>query len=346
MNDLPLIGVGASAGGIEALFDLVAGIDADLDAAVLVVVHQAADAPSVLAGLLDRRCALSVASAEGGERLERGRVLVAPPDHHLHVVDGRVEVSRGPKENGHRPGIDPLFRSLALAAGPRATGVVLSGMLDDGAAGLLDLVRHGGTAVVQEPGDALYDGMPTAALEQVPGALVRPAREIGPALTEIVARRPLDVARPSAQLAYEVRISRGDEVEMTEHDPPGAPAGLSCPDCAGPLFDLGSEDRPRYRCRTGHAWSVVSLGAEQDETAERALYAALRALEDKMALARRVASSAEGSGATTVAARSRKSAREAMRSAVVLRRLLTGSGGAANGRADPEGSEGDDGSVR
>lgn len=343
MNDLRLIGVGASAGGIEALFELVAGLDADLDAVVLVVVHQAADAPTVLAGLLDARCALPVVGARDGEPLEPGRVLVALPDSHLHVVDGRAHLARGPKENGHRPGIDPLFRSLALAAGPRATGVVLSGMLDDGAAGLLDIVRHGGTAVVQEPADALYDAMPTAALDQVPGALVRRAREIGPALAEIIARRPLDVARPSAQLAYEVRVSRGEEPEMTEHDPPGRPAALSCPDCSGPLFDLGSDDRPRYRCRTGHAWSAVSLGAEQDEAVERALYAALRALEDKMALSRRVATSAEGRGAGRVAERSRRSAQEALRSVTVLRRLLTD----ATSHSDAEDETvGDNGSVR
>ena len=328
MSDRRVVALGASAGGVEALFDVVAGLDVDLEAAVLVVLHQPAAAPSVLAGLLDGRCVLPVAAARHGAPLVPGEVLVAPPDVHLHVVDGRTELTRGPKENGHRPGIDPLFRSLALEYGPAAVGVVLSGMLDDGAAGLLDIVRHGGTAVVQEPKDALYDAMPTAALEQVPGALVRPARDIGPALTQVLARPPLDVARPSAQLVYEVQVSRGEGHEMTERDPPGRPAGLSCPDCSGPLFDMGGEDRPRYRCRTGHAWSAGSLGAEQDDAVERALYAALRALEDKMALARRMAATAEAGGARAVAERSRRSEQDALRSATVLRRLLTGTGGA------------------
>ncbi|MHC1559014.1 chemotaxis protein CheB [Actinomycetospora sp. C-140] len=336
MSDRRIVGIGASAGGVEALFEVVAGLGADLEATVLVVLHQAAAAPSVLAGLLDGRCALPVAAARHGAPLAPGQVLVAPPNTHLHVADGRVDLTRGPKENGHRPGIDPLFRSIALEAGPGAVGVVLSGLLDDGAAGLLDIVRHGGTAVVQDAEDALYEAMPTAALEQVPGALVRRARDVGPTLDEILARPPLDVARPSAQLVYEVRVSRGEGYEMTERDPPGRPVGMSCPDCSGPMFDVGSEERPRYRCRTGHAWSAASLGAEQDDAVERALYAAMRALEDKVALSRRLAASAEARGAASVAERSQRSAEEALGSATVLRRLLTGRGG----------TEGDDGSER
>jgi two-component system, chemotaxis family, protein-glutamate methylesterase/glutaminase len=322
MDDLRMVGIGASAGGVEALFELVAGLDTGLDAAVLVVVHQAADGPSVLADLLDRRSPLTVTTARDGDELASGRVYVAPPNAHLQVADRHVVLSHGPKENGHRPGIDPLFRSLALAAGPGAIGVVLSGMLDDGAAGLLDLVRHGGSAVVQDTADALYDAMPTAALDQVPGAVVRPARDIGPILTELAGRPLLDGHRPSERLAYEVRVSQGEEPGILEHDPPGPVVGVSCPDCSGPLFDLGGADNPRFRCRTGHAWSPQSLGAAQDEAVERALYAAMRALEDKVALSHRVAASAEAGGAVRVAARSRRSAQEALHSAAVLRRLL------------------------
>ncbi|GLZ48359.1 chemotaxis protein CheB [Actinomycetospora sp. NBRC 106375] len=307
MSDLRVIGVGASAGGIEALLDLVSGLDTDLDAAVLVVVHQAPGTPSVLADLLAGRCALPVACARGDERLEPGRVLVAPPDGHLQVADGRVGVSRGPRESGHRPAIDVLFRSLALRAGPGATGVVLSGLLDDGAAGLRDIVRHGGTAVVQDPRDARYDGMPTAALHQVPQAVVCPARGIGAALAEIAGRAPSAAGRSSVGRAGDAVVSRGDEQAATDHDGPGS-------------------------------------AAEQDGAVEGALAVALRALEDKMALARRVAASAEAVGAATVAARSRRSADEALRSARVLRHLLTGREEAADDAAGGTGT--DDGSVR
>ncbi|HEY2194012.1 MAG TPA: chemotaxis protein CheB [Actinomycetospora sp.] len=344
MDNLRLVGIGASAGGVEALFELVAGLETGLDAALLVVVHQASGGPSVLADLLARRTAVPVATARHGAPLVPGAVLVAPPDAHLHVSDGHVVLTHGPKENGHRPGIDPLFRSLSFAAGPAATGVVLSGLLDDGASGLLDIVRHGGTAVVQDADEAHYDAMPNAALEQVPGAVVRRARDIGAVLAEITSRPLLEANRPSNRLTYEVRVSRGAEREMLEHDPPGRPVGISCPDCSGPLFDLGGADNPRFRCRVGHAWSPRSLGYAQDDAVERALYAALRALEDKVALSHRIAASADATGAVRVAEKSRRSAREGLHSATLLRRLLV-AGGRSVGPADG-GSDDADGSVR
>jgi two-component system chemotaxis response regulator CheB len=267
-------------------------------------------------------------AAGHGEPVRAGRIHVAPPDRHLLVENGHVVLSRGPKENGHRPAVDPLFRSLALDAGPDAVGVVLSGMLDDGAAGLLEIVRHGGSAVVQEPQDATYDGMPSSALEEVPGAVVRPAAAIGTALGQLLDRVQLGGHRPSEQLLYEVAASRGGDV-LADRDPPGEPAALSCPDCAGPLFDVGSPGHRRYRCRVGHAWSPGSLGAAQDDVVEQALYAALRALEDKATLQRRIAESAQTAGQTGVAGRAERTAEAARDSATVLRRwLVDGHGGA------------------
>ncbi|MEJ2864336.1 chemotaxis protein CheB [Actinomycetospora flava] len=323
MADERLIGLGASAGGIETLFELVAGLDHDLPAALFVVLHQSASARTTLPDLLGRRCELPVDAARHGAPVRAGRVVVAPPDRHLLVQDGRVVLSRGPHENGHRPGVDPLFRSLALEAGPSATGVVLSGLLDDGAAGLLEIVRHGGNAVVQDPGEALFDAMPRAALDQVPGAVVAPAGAVGTALREIVARDPLGTRRPSPQLVYEVRVSRAQPPETVDEDPPGEPAGLACPDCSGPLFALGDDRLHRFRCRVGHAWSQDSLRSAQDVVVEHALYEALRALEDKAALAGRVADAADSRGSALVARRSRRKAHEALRQAAVLRRLLS-----------------------
>ncbi|MFC5061280.1 chemotaxis protein CheB [Actinomycetospora atypica] len=190
MDGTGLVGVGASAGGVEALLELVEGLAADLPLALLVVLHQAPTAPTVLPDILDRRCALDVVAARDGDPLRAGRVLVAPPDRHLHVDDGHVRLSPDPRGSPHRPSVDVLFHSLAVAAGPLATGVVLSGMLDDGAVGLAEIVDHGGTALVQDPDDALHPGMPRAALGRVPDALVvRPAM-IGAALAEMAATAP------------------------------------------------------------------------------------------------------------------------------------------------------------
>jgi two-component system chemotaxis response regulator CheB len=281
----------------------------------------------VLPELLGRRCALPVRHARHGELPQAGEVLVAPPDHHLLVVGGKLEVVRGPRENGHRPAVDPLFRSIAYEVGPASIGCVLSGLLDDGAAGLLDLVRHGGAAVVQEPADALFDSMPRAALEQVPGAIVRPLAEIGAVFAELTARVPLGGHRPSRRLAHEIDVVRmAPALGMTE-EPPGPPAGLVCPECSGPLYDLSEDNFLRYRCRIGHAWSERSLSHEQDAGIERALATALQALEDKADLQHRVAASASKRGSDLVAARARRSAHDALASAKMVRELLTGDDG-------------------
>jgi two-component system, chemotaxis family, protein-glutamate methylesterase/glutaminase len=320
--DPVVIGVGASAGGVEALLTLAEGLDAGLDAAVLVVLHQPAEAPTVLPHLMDKRCALPVRHAEDGEAVVAGTVLLAPPDHHLLLLDGRVEVTRGPRENGHRPAIDPLFRSLALGAGPRAVGCVLSGLLDDGAAGLLALVRHGGTAVVQDPEDALYPSMPQAALDQVPGAVVRPIGEIGAAFSELAAHPRAGGAWPDRRLAHELAGSRAEAAVDDVDTPDGPAAGLVCPDCSGPLFDLSEGSMLRFRCRVGHAWSEQSLAEQQDNGIERALFTALQALEDKADLQHRVARSAAERGGDRTAGRARDNAHQALRSAGIIRDLL------------------------
>lgn len=334
-RDTMTIGIGASAGGVETLLHLVAGLPPDLPAAVLVVVHQASTAPAVLPDLLDRRCPLAVDHGRDGQIAEPGRVYLAPPDHHLLLRDGGLVVSRGPRENGHRPGIDPLFRSLALDAGPSAVGVVLSGMLDDGAAGLLAIVRHGGTAVVQDPQEAQFPAMPQAALRQVPDATVRPVAEMADVFSELAIRPVLGSRHTSEQLRYEVAVAGNDRGTIADTDPPGSPAGLSCPDCSGPLFDLSEPDLLQYRCRVGHAWTEESLRAEQDNRTENALYAALQALEEKAALQHRVAASATARNSTRVAERARESAHEALREASVVRELVTGPADASTPTHEP-----------
>ncbi|MEJ2890160.1 chemotaxis protein CheB [Actinomycetospora aeridis] len=318
----PVIGVGASAGGVEALLDLAERLDPDLPAAVLVVLHQPAEAPTVLPELMDRRCALPVRHAVHGERPVAGAVLLAPPDHHLLIVDGRLEVTRGPRENGHRPAIDPLFRALAIESGPRAIGCVLSGLLDDGAAGLLALVRHGGTAVVQDPDEALYPSMPRAALEQVPGAIVTSLAEMSTTFSQLAARPVIGGRRPSPRLERELTLSRAGVGVNDQERPPGPPAGLVCPDCSGPLFDLSEDNLLRYRCRVGHAWSEKSLSSVQDDGIERALFTALQALEDKADLQHRIARAAHDRGSARTADRARETAHQALQSAGLVRDLL------------------------
>ncbi|MFG1928404.1 chemotaxis protein CheB [Cryptosporangium sp. NPDC048952] len=277
-----LVVVGASAGGVESLRAVVRGLPPDLPAAVLVVLHTTPGGSSVLASILDRAGPLPATTATDGAELLPGHIYVAPPDHHLTVLHDRCCLSRGPQENGHRPAIDPLFRSAVRSAGSAVVGVVLSGMLDDGAAGLAAIARHAGATAVQSPDDALYPSMCKAALDAVPGAVTASADKLGPLIGELVAQEPdTDPAPDDPILTQETAIAELDMNALNDPDRPGDPAGLGCPDCSGALFAVQEGDFLRYRCRVGHAWSPASLLERQNAAVEGALWMALRTMEDK-----------------------------------------------------------------
>lgn len=290
-----VIAIGASAGGVEALRAVVAGLPPELPTAVLVVLHIPREAPSALAGILARAGPLPAVAARHGMPARPGVIYVASANHHLLVRDTHLALSTGPKENGHRPAIDPLFRSAAVAYGAGAIGVVLSGSRDDGAAGLTAIVERGGQAVVQDPEEALHRSMPMSALEHVSAAHVLPAAKIGALLGELVGggALPLDQPDPEPQLATEDEIAALGPVS-TEAVLSARPSGFSCPDCQGVLFELNGEPAPRYRCRVGHAWSPRSLAVQQTAEVDHALWVALRTLEENAAMNRRLAEVAEG----------------------------------------------------
>jgi two-component system chemotaxis response regulator CheB len=301
MTVTDIVVVGASAGGVEALRALVGSLPPDLPAPVVVVLHIAKHAPSALPAILDRAGPLPAVAAEQGGPLVNGVIYVAPSDRHVLVDDGQLRLSLGPTENGHRPAIDPLFRSAAAGYGPRAVGVVLSGTRDDGTAGLAAIADRGGLALVQEPGDALYPSMPTSALEHVPGAARHPADKLGVVVGELLrdqawSARPVATA-DDAPLLAENRISAMIAApDATVRLEGAVPSGLSCPSCDGVLFELPGEPAPRFRCRIGHAWSPDSLAAVQSAGVEDALWIALRAIEEKAELLRRLAARAEERG--------------------------------------------------
>jgi two-component system, chemotaxis family, protein-glutamate methylesterase/glutaminase len=289
-----VIAIGASAGGVEALRAVVAGLPPELPAAVLIVLHIPRAAPSALPGILHRSGPLPAVAARHGMPARPGKIYVAPADHHLLIRDEHLTLSVGPMENGHRPAIDPLFRSVAVAYGVGAIGVVLSGSRDDGAAGLTAIVERGGQAVVQDPEEALHRSMPASALEHVAAAHVLPAAKIGALLGELVGdgALPLEAPYPAPQLAAEDEIAALSSV-TTESILSARPSGFSCPSCQGVLFELDGEPAPRYRCRVGHAWSPRSLVAEQTAAVDQALWVALRTLEEDSAMNLRLAEFAE-----------------------------------------------------
>jgi two-component system chemotaxis response regulator CheB len=278
-----IVVIGGSAGAVEALVRFMPGLPAAIPARLFVTVHIPATS-SALPTILTRSGHLIARQPTDGERTESSVVYVAPPDHHLLVKPGAVRVVRGPRENGHRPAVDPLFRSAAASYGPRVICVVLSGNLDDGAAGADAVHRAGGVVIVQDPVECIYSGMPSAAIATVPAATVLPLDRIAQRILEVLGS-PL--ALVSGTTAGRLRGSPPalDPVELEEPHVEalarsGVSSGLTCPACHGGIFEVNIEGTQQYRCRVGHAFTGDVLFSEQDASIEAALWTALRALEE------------------------------------------------------------------
>lgn len=317
-----LIVVGASAGGVEALMKLVAPLPADFGAAVCIVLHMPPDSPSLLPRLLSRASALPAHHVLDGERLTPGQIYVAPPDYHLVVRPGHLDLSHGPRENRNRPAIDVLFRSAALAYGARVVGVILSGTLDDGTAGMRVIKARGGVAVVQDPDDALFPGMPQHVLESGAVDHVLPVMEMGKLLVKL-SQAPASRTPAAAEgTREEAAMADADLSLMFGGTHPGTPSVFACPDCGGVLWELQDGDLVHYRCRVGHAYSADSLLEAQADGVEGALWMGLRALEEQADLARRLEARARDQHHTRLVARYAERAHQAEVNAAKLRQLL------------------------
>jgi len=314
-----IVVIGASAGGVEALSALVRKLPAEIGASLFVVLHMAAEQKSVLPRILSSAGPLPAKHARDGEPIIADRIYVAPPDHHLLLHESHVRVVHGPRENGHRPAIDPLFRTAAYSFGPRVIGVVLSGALDDGTAGLVAIKGRGGLAVVQDPNEALVEMMPRSALENVEIDHVLPISEMAALLPTLVREEASPPPARSALLEVESALQltgAAGELKL------GVPSGLGCPACGGVLNEVHEGDLLRFRCRVGHAYAPESLYGEQRDVLESALWAALRALEEQGALARRMSERARQLGQVKSAGRHEERAVSAETHAKVVRQAL------------------------
>lgn len=286
-----IIVIGASAGGFDPIRTILRGLPADFPGSLFIVVHTSANAPGVLDVIFSNAGALPAVTARDGERIAPGRVYVARPDHHLLIEPGRVRLTRGPKENRFRPAVDPLFRSAAQTYGPRVAGIILSGGLDDGTSGLRTVQQLGGTAIVQDPREALVPSMPQSALRHVRADHVLPAGEIAPLLLALAAGTD-GVYEGGHAVPEEVKI----EVDIAKLNRPadadvlklGGPSIYACPECHGVLLEMKEPSPLRFRCfHTGHAYTLDSLVAEMDDVIEDSLWSAIRALEERAMLMRR-----------------------------------------------------------
>jgi two-component system chemotaxis response regulator CheB len=319
-----IIVIGASVGGVEALSTIVGGLSADLPASVFVVLHISPRGPSMLPGILQNAGRLPVAHGDDGEPIVPGRIYVARPDYHLMVESGRVRVTRGPKENSSRPALDPLFRSAARAYGPRVVGVVLTGNLDDGAAGLWAIKVRGGTAIVQEPEEARAPSMPLSALRHTQVDYCLRLAEIPPILARLAASPAAEADRfPVPQwLDVETKIALEAKALDVGLAKLGEPSLFTCPECHGMLLRLRHGGPMRYRCHTGHAFTAASLLADLSESVEDSLWNAVRSIEESSLLMQHIAVHVGEAGDAHLAEEYRRRAEEAARRAEVVRRVV------------------------
>ncbi|MDB6166448.1 MAG: chemotaxis protein CheB [Lacunisphaera sp.] len=277
-----IVVVGTSAGGLAALTKLLASLPADFPAAVLIVQHMAADVTGdVLVRRLAENCSLPCQHARDGETIVARRIYIAPPDHHLLVSKTKIVVSKGARENRSRPGIDPLFRSAAIGFGPRVIGVLLTGYLDDGTAGLVAIHRCGGTCVVQDPADADYPDMPQNALNNATIDHCLPLAALGALLVKLV-HQPVAKRVPApTDVILEARIAERVLSDVAAVNELGDQVPFNCPDCGGVLWQMKKGKVARYRCHTGHAFTAKVLVAEQTKKLEETLWIALRMFEER-----------------------------------------------------------------
>jgi two-component system, chemotaxis family, protein-glutamate methylesterase/glutaminase len=266
-----VIAIGSSSGGVEAVQQLAAQLPAELEAAVFVMIHIPARVHSVLPGILSRSGPLPAVEATDAMPIQAGRIYIAPPDFHLVVERGHMHLSAGPKEQYCRPAINVTFRSAALAYGERVAGVLLTGELDDGVAGLWEIKRRGGIAVVQNPEEALYPSMPLNALRELDVDYTVRLAEMGPLLCRLA-----------------VGEGEGKRTSLEKEAMEPTLTDLTCPECRGTIWEVPKGYTSEYRCRVGHTYSPKTMLAASWTTQENVLYAAIVALEEGASLANRL----------------------------------------------------------
>lgn len=312
-----IIAIGGSAGSVEVIRQICRSLQPELPASVLIAVHVGASNRDVLAGILDNGGPLPATTAIEGEPLQPAHIYVAPSDHHL-VIDGNiVRLGRGPRENMARPAIDPLFRSVGISGGPRAIGVLLSGMLNDGASGLADLKRCGGVTVVQSPLDAVESEMPQTALLASDVDYRAPATDLADLICRLLREEPGPAISPPASIALEVAIALGRPADSSTTIEIADPVPLACPGCGGTLSQIRRSPL-RFRCQVGHGFTAEALAREQEGSIDEALRIALRVIGERAVLMEKMALDAHQAGRTAAGAGFEDRAHEYRESAAVL----------------------------
>lgn len=318
-----ILAIGGSLGSTAVLKRILAGLPENLPAAVLITTHVPGSSSGYLPDALAGHSTLPIGLAVDGQPVEPGRVYVAVPDRHLMVLNGTILLGTGPRENMARPAVDPLFRSVAMSYGPRAIGLVLTGLLNDGASGLAAIKAAGGVAMVQHPLDAEADDMPRAALEATEVDHVGRADELS-GLLAILAGSAAGPAGPApSELELEVAIAAGRRLGSDQLRAIADATPLSCPHCHGVMSEIRGAKPLRYRCQIGHAFTAEALVSSQDGGVGEALRIAMRMMEERVELVTRMGREARESGRNAVAELYEARATEYAGYAATLRRAAT-----------------------
>ncbi len=323
MSRRDIVVIGASAGGVEALMRVAEQLRPDIGAAVLVVLHLTPYADSRLAERLNAAGEVHAAPAVDGEAIVPNRIYVAVPDRHLMVEGQRIRLSRGPRESRARPSIDVLFRSAAFACGPRVIGVVLTGMLDDGTAGLWAIKDHGGVAIVQSPDEAEYPSMPSSAAQHVAVDYSVRLAEL-PALLQSLAGEEISAPERSMgnrNLEVENKLALGEGGLQSDVRSLGPPSFYTCPECHGSMVVIEEGSVKRFRCHTGHGFTAAALSESGLPEIERTLWTALAQLEERESLLSELERAARSQGEVDAARRHAVEASDTRRLAQEVRQL-------------------------
>jgi len=277
--------VGASAGGLSALSELVGQLSKELDVAVFIVMHLSRIGISnFLVDRLKPLTSLQCVVAEEGATIEQGYIYVAQPNQHLLVKKGIIVIGRGPEENRWRPSIDVLFRSAAAAYSTRAIGVVLTGLLDDGTTGMLAIKRSGGVSIVQDPNEAEYPDMPLSVLNNMDVDYCVSLQQMGLIIAQITLQDREEIPAPN-DIVIESEIAERVVIDYDNVAKLGVKSIYACPDCGGGLWNISKENGPdRYRCHIGHSYSEGDLEHKQVKIMENTLWIALRIMEERKTL--------------------------------------------------------------
>jgi len=324
MSRRDIIAIGGSSGAVGAVKQLCRDLPADLAATLFIVIHVGAEGNNLLASIFDAHSPIAVTTAVEGESLRPGHAYIAPADRHLLVIDNVVRLGHGPRENMARPAIDPLFRSVAVSFGPRVIAVVLTGMLNDGASGLADVKRCGGLTVVQNPADALAPSMPWGALRATDVDYRAPLADMAALLINLAGEDAGPLVEIPQDIRTEVEIALGRRSDTEVLAKFSHPVALSCPACGGVMSQVERRPPLRFRCQVGHSYTAEALATEKEGSVDEAVRVALRILEERALLTRKMADEARRSGLDAAANSYEERVEESRAYAQILRQAIDG----------------------